>query len=287
MKRALAVALVVAVGLLGGAAVFWHAARLPHEPPVPPVAAEPADADPAFDALAAEPPVEPPATVTVPILVYHNVRPAPPPTLSRADLAYEITPRELEAQFAYLADHSFTTVSFAALMERLAGGRAPWPERPVIISFDDGRRSQLDHAVPLLAKHGLTATFFVFTNAPDRNGDYMTWAELAALKAAGHEIGSHTVLHEYLTRVDDGTMNRELARSRADIEAGVGEAPLALAYPFGLVDGRVAAATEAAGYAAARGLGQFTDITLADRYALPGFIVTGDFGRFVRLVEGE
>ena len=70
----------------------------------------------------------------------------------------------------------------------------PWPERrqaAVSLTFDDGLRSQLDLAVPILNQHGICATFYL----NPREGfevDLLPWREVAS---AGHEIGNHTVTH--------------------------------------------------------------------------------------------
>lgn len=237
-----------------------------------------------LDLLAEPMAPEPPDSVSVPILVYHNVRDVTPSGLSEYDRQYEVKTAEFERQMKYLADEGFKPVSFSELHRYLTTGQGDWPEKPVIITLDDGRRSQIDNAWPILKRLGLTATFFVFTNAPDRNDNYLTWKEISELKEAGNEIGSHTVLHPYLTKSDDEELNRELTGSRGDIEKGVGEASLAIAYPFGLSDERVWQATSSAGYGAARGLGQFKEITVEHLMNLPGYIVTGNFERFKDIV---
>src|SRR4051794_40885101 len=77
--------------------------------------------------------------------------------------------------------------------------QGPWPREcrgAVSLTFDDGMRSQLETAIPLLDAHGLQATFYL---NPPRNGDEATWREqLAPWRAAaarGHEIGNHSLTH--------------------------------------------------------------------------------------------
>ena len=74
-----------------------------------------------------------------------------------------------------------------------------WPaecEGAVSLTFDDGLRSQLETAIPLLDEHGLQATFYL---NPPRDGDEDDWrARLAPWRAAaerGHEIGNHSLTH--------------------------------------------------------------------------------------------
>src|ERR671939_2070439 len=80
-----------------------------------------------------------------------------------------------------------------------ASGQGPWPREcrgAVSLTFDDGMRSQLETAIPLLDEHGLQATFYL---NPPRDGDEATWREkLAPWRAAagrGHEIGNHSLTH--------------------------------------------------------------------------------------------
>jgi len=86
-------------------------------------------------------------------------------------------------------------------MNGLASGKAggPWPERclgAVSLTFDDGLRSHLETAIPLLDEHRLNGTFYL---NPPRQGDEAEWRErLAPWHAAarsGHEIGNHSLTH--------------------------------------------------------------------------------------------
>jgi len=71
----------------------------------------------------------------------------------------------------------------------------PWPdgyEGAVSLTFDDGMRSQLEVALPILAENGLRATFYVNSRGPDWRGLLAPWKAVAE---AGHEVGNHTVSH--------------------------------------------------------------------------------------------
>src|SRR5436305_13489067 len=66
----------------------------------------------------------------------------------------------------------------------------------VTLGFDDGTVDQFTNGFPILAAHGMHATFFVNTG-PILAGDaaHMTWADLHALFSAGNDIGGHTIDH--------------------------------------------------------------------------------------------
>ena len=75
----------------------------------------------------------------------------------------------------------------------------------------------------------------------------LTWRDAEELVARGWEVGSHTVSHQLLTRVDDEQLHEELASSRSVVERQLGRCT-AIAYPYGQADERVAEAASVAGY---------------------------------------
>jgi len=225
-----------------------------------------------------------PVEVKVPILVYHYIR-EPQFGPSDSDRQYEVTPVRFAEQLAYLKREGFTTVHLADIVAAFSVGK-PLPEKPVIITFDDGRDNQYTEAFPLLEKFGFTATFFVFTNAMDRPG-YMTWDQLAELRDAGMEIGSHGIYHPYLTKLPDEEMQEELVGSRAKLQEMLGVSGDVIAYPFGLHDARVRTAAVEAGYIAGRGLDHVAVFTADDMMALGSYIAVEDVRWFRKIVAGE
>jgi peptidoglycan/xylan/chitin deacetylase (PgdA/CDA1 family) len=133
------------------------------------------------------------------------------------------------------------------------------------VTFDDGYASTL-RAVPILAELGFPGTVFLVTAFVDSGerlswqgidgpaeaaaGDELrplTWEDAERLVEAGWEVGSHTVRHPLLTRLDDERIDEELRASRAAIAARLGSCT-SLSYPYGIADPRVAAAARRAGY---------------------------------------
>jgi peptidoglycan/xylan/chitin deacetylase (PgdA/CDA1 family) len=82
----------------------------------------------------------------------------------------------------------------------------------------------------------------------------MDWDELRQLRDAGWEIGSHTHTHPKLTEIGDEDLRSELVTSREVCSSELGDECRTLAYPYGLVDERVARAAGEAGYEAAASL---------------------------------
>jgi peptidoglycan/xylan/chitin deacetylase (PgdA/CDA1 family) len=189
------------------------------------------------------------------VLCYHAVSPTWPADLS-------ISPERLRAHLAYLVDRGYRGVTFADLV---AGGGG----KRVAVTFDDGYRSVIELARPILAEFGLPGTLFVPTDWIGTEkpmawegieqwlgGEHeaelipMGWDEVRELRDGGWEIGSHTRSHPKLSQIDPARRAAELAESKAVCEAELG-ACTTIAYPYGDHDDAVDAAAGAAGYAAA------------------------------------
>ena len=148
----------------------------------------------------------------------------------------------------------------ASQAERL-GAEGSLPERSAVFTFDDGYAST-ERAADVLAGFGYPGTVFVvppFVESGSRLSWFgveheepqhmrpLGWDQLAALSAAGWEVGSHTLTHPLLTVADDAALSRELADSRSQVADHLGDCR-AVAYPYGQADSRVAAAAREAGY---------------------------------------
>lgn len=94
------------------------------------------------------------------VLTYHHIDDPGDDYLFDGEVA-DATPAQFDQQLAVIARHC-NTISIAQLLDAHAG-REPLPANPVLITFDDGYRSCLETALPLLQRHGLLATFFIAT----------------------------------------------------------------------------------------------------------------------------
>lgn len=238
------------------------------------------------------------------ILTFHHVRPEPVPAFAPNALL-TITPAFLERTLAGLAARGFELIGLDRVPERLA---APESGKPfAVLTFDDGYRDNVEHARPVLTRHGAPWTLFVTSDFADGRGR-LWWLELeraiARLDAvrlgsgpvlpartdaektaafetvyrilragpeavlleaiarlcreAGFEpggivrelcltwdalrdlardpavtIGAHTLSHPMLAKHDPAVAEREIAGSRARIEAEMGRPVRHLSYPVG------------------------------------------------------
>ena len=194
------------------------------------------------------------------VLCYHALSEDWPAALST-------TPERFAAQLAILARRGYRGVTFAEIASGTVRGKA------VAVTFDDGYRSVLEQAKPLLDRHGWPASLYVPTDWVGRDAP-MTWAgidrwiggeherellplawdDLRGLANEGWEIGAHTKSHPHLTELGDAELRAELEGSRAATAEGLGRECTTIAYPYGDVDDRVERAAGAAGYTAAAAL---------------------------------
>jgi peptidoglycan/xylan/chitin deacetylase (PgdA/CDA1 family) len=189
--------------------------------------------------------------------MYHQVTPVPTASFAR----YTVTARAFSAQMQWLALAGYTPLTLDGLLEGWSGRRA-LPQRPVVITFDDGFRDCVDFAVPALLRHGFSAVFFLVAGLVGQTSRWtlptcrvafplMDWTTARGLTEAGMECGAHSMTHPPLADRPAAEWHEELAESRQLLQERLGREIRHLAYPFGSVDAGVRAAAEESGYASA------------------------------------
>lgn len=195
------------------------------------------------------PSIHPQATeARVPVLMYHDV-------LEPPEVFFDLTPADFEAHLQTILDNGLTPISPDQLVQHLRTG-APLPEKPVLITFDDGYAGHYEHVYPLLQKYQVPATFFVFPGKVD--GDVagrstLTWDQLKIMAADPLvTIASHSVTHPAdLRDLSDDDLVYEVVESKRRLESELGVPMRYFSYPTGYYDERVAQAVADAGYLAA------------------------------------
>jgi peptidoglycan/xylan/chitin deacetylase (PgdA/CDA1 family) len=183
----------------------------------------------------------------VPILMYHYLS-TPPPGADAIRQDLSVTPALFEAHLAYLRQAGYQTVTMKELAYALSGQRT-LPEKPVIISFDDGYRDNYEYAFPLLRKYGYTGVFFVFTQVIDTNNvSYLTWEMVTEMHQAGMEFGSHGYRHYDLSAKDVDFLVYEILGSKEAIEARTHEPVRFFSYPAGQYDDLTVRVVESANF---------------------------------------
>ena len=141
--------------------------------------------------------------------------------------------------------------AFRAFLDRCCAGTQR------TITFDDGNASDIEHGAPELEARGLRGEFFVCAGRIGQPG-YLSDADLQALVARGHKIGSHGRSHVPWPDLDDSALHDEVVSAAADIAAASGAPVDAVAIPFGRYDRRV--------------LGKLAESGLAKVYSSDGMV---------------
>jgi len=205
------------------------------------------------------------------VIVYHGVGDCPP----RADPYHLILPTaEFAWQMAFLARHR-RVVPLAALVDESARAEG-WVDtedsRPAVaITFDDGYRSLLTTALPILERYGFPAAAFVPTRwigdrnrwDPPRPGasplEIMDPGELRECALRGLEVGSHGHGHLHLTRLRTTEAEADLTASHVCLAEILGHAPQFVAYPWGEHSASVRVAAMRAGFVAGFSINQLAN----------------------------
>ena len=209
--------------------------------------------------------------MTPPVFMYHSVSPstAPDPHFLR------VRPDRLDDQLRTLRRLGLRGVSMRELIQAHDRGAA---QRLVGLTFDDGYTDFLEHAVPVLAAHRMTATVYVVAGRLDGENDWdeeprlplMDADQVRACAAAGHEVGSHGLTHVHLAESDAVELKTEVTQSRAVLEDVLQQPVDGFCYPFGSFNSAAADAVRDAGY----DYGTVTrDYTVPGRFTLPRFFV--------------
>jgi peptidoglycan/xylan/chitin deacetylase (PgdA/CDA1 family) len=209
--------------------------------------------------------------------MYHHVLPEPS---ASQHFPFAVTPALFEEQVAWLARRGFVSVHLADLLAE----PKPGPARRVVITFDDGARNLLTHAVPILRKYGMTATFFVPShylggwNCWDADEPYprealMTAEDLRELHAGGCEIGAHGARHLNIRTVSLKAGLQELSVSKQRLEEALKATVNVMAYPFGEYPPEYAQMCRQSGYLAACAISAHTDAVLDDPFALRRILI--------------
>jgi peptidoglycan/xylan/chitin deacetylase (PgdA/CDA1 family)/nucleoid-associated protein YgaU len=185
----------------------------------------------------------------VPVLVYHNIAAQDKGRLTLAVRSFDAQIRQLHAdgfQAVRLADFlAFTT------------GRRQLPRRSVLLTFDDGYKSFVQYARPILKDYGYGATLFVYSDFLG-GGSALSWQELRTLTEQGFDVQAHSKSHANLRRAEGESeaayakrIEAELAFPNTLYTKHLGRPFTVLAYPFGEMDDELLPYVAKFGYSAA------------------------------------
>jgi peptidoglycan/xylan/chitin deacetylase (PgdA/CDA1 family) len=197
------------------------------------------------------------------ILMYHKIDVLPAGVRHPGNF---VSPERFAQQMDALLAWGYHTIDFEDWLAYREGRRSSLPDKPLIVTFDDGYTCFDDHAWPALKARGMTATVFLVaghiggTNAWEQDElpmRLMNADRILALQREGARFGSHGVTHRPLARIASDEALDELHRSRLMLTDLLGKPVDVFAYPFSNQSRDVRALAQAAGYRlAVRGRGR-------------------------------
>lgn len=192
---------------------------------------------------------------SVPILTWHAVM--------EPQSEYDTAPDALAAQLDALRAAGFHAVSLREVIAHEDAG-APLPDKPVVLTFDDGTRDHFATVLPLLRAREMRATFFVvptWIGADEKHRHIeidggvarpcLILPELRALAGAGMEIGAHGLRHQRLRDLPEPRAREEIFAAKSALEQLLAAPVLFFAWPFNSLRNSQRALVREAGYLAA------------------------------------
>lgn len=197
-------------------------------------------------------PTESSTSVTLPVIMYHGLHPQ-----KARQNRYVISPDRFAGDLDWLTEHGYTTVTVADVIGYVQK-RSALPEKPILLTFDDGYLNNHVYGTPLLKKAGCRAVFSPicaetvrYSSLPDRDPAYaqVRWDDLRDMVASGcWEIQNHTYAMHTLrprrgsARRTDETASAYKTALTEDVERAqklflqeLGFSPTAFFYPFGAI----------------------------------------------------
>ena len=168
-----------------------------------------------------------PQPVGFPILEYHMVA----TYTNDSGYSYNVPPQKFREQMRYLQQEGYTTITLLEFM-KAKKGKFEMPDKPIILTFDDGYDNNYYEMLPILEEFGMKANVFMVTNKIGNKG-YLTWEQLREMQKRGIEVGSHTANHLPLTSLDEKKQDEEVYLSKLLMEWNGINTVFSLSYPNG------------------------------------------------------
>lgn len=197
----------------------------------------------------------------MPVLMYHHIRDFNDDN-DKIGTNLSVSPDEFASQLDLIKQRGYTTVTFGDLE---AGNL---PDKPIILTFDDGYENFYQYAFPELKKRGMKAVAYIITGKIGTE-EYMTSDQIKEIASNNIEIGSHTISHPDLSKASPEKAKNEIVESKQKLEVFVGRV-ISFCYPAGKFSSETEALVKEAGYNFAvttkSGITKFDDRTELNRY---------------------
>ena len=175
----------------------------------------------------------------VPVLNYHQVN-------DEKHSALTLHVDQFREQMEYLHNQGYNTITLAQLYDYLENG-TELPNKPIVITFDDGYVDNYKNVLPILKEYNMKATLFMISDAANTPG-FVSTEQMHQMEAGGFDIQGHTNHHKILTKIAPTELPDALLGGKTSLEGILGEPIEYLAYPGGFNDMLVQYVSKQSGY---------------------------------------
>lgn len=192
--------------------------------------------------IAAEPTPEYKRYDSVPILMYHVIK--------EFTGTYEelyLNPEHFQQHLDYFEAHGIHPVTLSDVYDNWYNNK-PLPDKPIVLTFDDGYRSVYTEAFTRMVQKGYVGVFFLYTDYINVDDSCLSFDMVHDMVNNGMEIGSHTVSHCDLLAQNEEQLHHELGDSLTGLENITGTTIKFLAYPSGRNNDNVRRVAKEVGY---------------------------------------
>jgi peptidoglycan/xylan/chitin deacetylase (PgdA/CDA1 family) len=176
----------------------------------------------------------------IPIMMYHSIS----YQANRKFKRFTVSPDLFARHIAYLHEREYVPITVGHAVRALSGGEAALPERPVVLTFDDGFADFYTAAFPVLERYEFAATLYIATafiggtsrwmrSEGETERPMLTWDQLAEVTARGIECGAHSHSHPHLDLLSPSMAREEITRCKEILEDRLARPISTFAYPFG------------------------------------------------------
>lgn len=175
-----------------------------------------------------------PKMIRVPILLYHYVE----YVKDKGDTirqSLSLSPYTFEEELATLRDAGYTFMTAGEVADALSG-KIMLPEKPIVLTFDDGYRDFYTDVYPILKKYRVKATAYIIAGFLGYPNNMTAWQVKEIADEGLVEIGAHTVNHAWLKGLPSERLTYEVDTGKKILEDLTGRAVVSFAYPYGAFD---------------------------------------------------